>query len=156
MELILRVDIPKLGKAGTIVNVAEGYARNYLLPKKLADKPTQDAKDQIEAIVRRRRIEEAKELEACQEMAKRLEDITVKLARKAGEDVKLFGSVTSQEIAEALAAKDIADELEAQNVVLDSKKIQLETPIKQLGLTNVEVKLHSEVTASLKVWVVSE
>ncbi|MBO7447031.1 50S ribosomal protein L9 [bacterium] len=147
MELILRVDIPKLGKAGTIVNVAEGYARNYLLPKKLADKPTQDAKDQIEAIVRRRRIEEAKELEACQEMAKRLEDITVKLARKAGEDEKLFGSVT---------AKDIADELEAQNVVLDSKKIQLETPIKQLGLTNVEVKLHSEVTASLKVWVVSE
>ena len=91
MELILRVDIPKLGKAGTIVNVAEGYARNYLLPKKLADKPTQDAKDQIEAIVRRRRIEEAKELEACQEMAKRLEDITVKLARKAGEDEKLFG-----------------------------------------------------------------
>lgn len=147
MELILRVDIPKLGKAGTIVNVAEGYARNYLLPKKLADKPTQDAKDQIEAIVRRRRIEEAKELEACQEMAKRLEDITVKLARKAGEDEKLFGSVT---------AKDIADELEAQNVVLDSKKIQLETPIKQLGLTNVEVKLHTEVTASLKVWVVSE
>ena len=147
MELILRVDIPKLGKAGTIVNVAEGYARNYLLPKKLADKPTQDAKDQIEAIVRRRRIEEAKELEACQEMAKRLEDITVKLARKAGEDEKLFGSVT---------AKDIADELEAQNVVLDSKKIQLETPIKQLGLTNVEVKLHPEVTAFLKVWVVSE
>ena len=147
MELILRVDIPKLGKAGTIVNVAEGYARNYLLPKKLADKPTQDAKDQIEAIVRRRRIEEAKELEACQEMAKRLEDITVKLARKAGEDEKLFGSVT---------AKDIADELEAQNVVLDSKKIQLENPIKQLGLTNVEVKLHPEVTASLKVWVVSE
>lgn len=147
MELILRVDIPKLGKAGTIVNVAEGYARNYLLPKKLADKPTQDAKDQIEAIVRRRRIEEAKELEACQEMAKRLEDITVKLARKAGEDEKLFGSVT---------AKDIADELEAQNVVLDSKKIQLETPIKQLGLTNVEVKLHPEVAASLKVWVVSE
>ena len=147
MELILRVDIPKLGKAGTIVNVAEGYARNYLLPKKLADKPTQDAKDQIEAIVRRHRIEEAKALEACQEMAKRLEDITVKLARKAGEDEKLFGSVT---------AKDIADELEAQNVVLDSKKIQLETPIKQLGLTNVEVKLHSEVTASLKVWVVSE
>ena len=147
MELILRVDIPKLGKAGTIVNVAEGYARNYLLPKKLADKPTQDAKDRIEAIVRRRRIEEAKELEACQEMAKKLDDITVKLARKAGEDEKLFGSVT---------AKDIADELEAQNVVLDSKKIQLETPIKQLGLTNVEVKLHSEVTASLKVWVVSE
>ncbi len=147
MELILRVDIPKLGKAGTIVNVAEGYARNYLLPKKLADKPTQDAKDRIEAIVRRRRIEEAKELEACQEMAKRLEDITVKLARKAGEDEKLFGSVT---------AKDISDELEAQNVVLDGKKIQLETPIKQLGLTNVEVKLHPEVTASLKVWVVSE
>lgn len=147
MELILRVDIPKLGKAGTIVNVAEGYARNYLLPKKLADKPTQDAKDQIEAIVRRRRIEEAKELEACQEMAKKLDDITVKLARKAGEDEKLFGSVT---------AKDIADELEAQNVVLDSKKIALETPIKQLGLTNVEVKLYPEVTASLKVWVVSE
>ena len=147
MELILRVDIPKLGKAGEIVNVSEGYARNYLLPKKLADKPTQDAKDQIEAIVRRRRIEEAKELEACQEMAKKLEEVTVKLARKAGEDEKLFGSVT---------AKDIADELEAQNVVLDSKKIQLETPIKQLGLTNVEVKLHPEVTASLKVWVVSE
>ncbi|MBR5623755.1 50S ribosomal protein L9 [bacterium] len=147
MELILRVDIPKLGKAGEIVNVSEGYARNYLLPKKLADKPTQDAKDQIEAIVRRRRIEEAKELEACQEMAKKLEDITVQLARKAGEDEKLFGSVT---------AKDIADELEAQNVVVDSKKILLETPIKQLGLTTVEVKLHAEVSAQLKVFVVSE
>lgn len=147
MELILRVDIPKLGKAGEIVNVSEGYARNYLLPKKLADKPTQDAKDQIEAIVRRRRIEEAKELEACQEMAKKLEEVTVKLARKAGEDEKLFGSVT---------AKDIADELEAQNIVLDAKKIQLETPIKQLGLSSVEVKLHAEVSAQLKVWVVSE
>lgn len=147
MELILRVDIPKLGKAGEIVNVSEGYARNYLLPKKLADKPTQDAKDQIEAIVRRRRIEEAKELEACQEMAKKLEEVTVKLARKAGEDEKLFGSVT---------AKDIADELEAQNIVLDAKKIQLESPIKQLGLSNVEVKLHAEVSAQLKVWVVSE
>jgi len=147
MELILRVDVPKLGKAGSIVNVSEGYARNYLLPQRLADKPTQDAKDQIEAIVRRRRIEEAKELEACQEMAKRLDDITVKLVRKAGEDEKLFGSVT---------AKDVADELEAQNIVLDAKKIQLEAPIKQLGLTNVEVKLHSEVSAQLKVWVVSE
>ena len=147
MELILRVDIPKLGKAGEIVNVSEGYARNYLLPKKLADKPTQDAKDQIEAIVRRRRIEEAKELEACQEMAKKLEEVTVKLARKAGEEEKLFGSVT---------AKDIADELEAQNIVLDAKKIQLETPIKQLGLSSVEVKLHAEVSAQLKVWVVSE
>jgi large subunit ribosomal protein L9 len=147
MELILRVDIPKLGKAGEIVNVSEGYARNYLLPKKLADKPTKDAKDQIEALVRRRRIEEAKELEACQAMAKKLEELTVKLARKAGEDEKLFGSVT---------AKDIADDLEAQNVVLDAKKILLETPIKQLGLTSVEVKLHPEVTAQLKVWVVSE
>jgi len=147
MELILRVDIPKLGKAGEIVNVSEGYARNYLLPKKLADKPTQDAKDQVEAIVRRRRIEEAKELEACQEMAKKLEEVTVKLARKAGEDEKLFGSVT---------AKDIADELEAQNIVLDAKKIQLESPIKQLGLSSVEVKLHAEVSAQLKVWVVSE
>ena len=147
MELILRVDIPKLGKAGEIVNVKEGYARNYLLPQHLADKPTKDAKDQIEAIVRRRRIEEAKELEACQAMAKRLEEITVKLARKAGEDEKLFGSVT---------AKDIADDLEAQNIVVDSKKINLEAPIKQLGLTNVEVKLHPEVTAQLKVWVVSE
>ena len=80
-------------------------------------------------------------------MAKRLEEITVKLARKAGEDEKLFGSVT---------AKDIADDLEAQNIVVDSKKINLEAPIKQLGLTNVEVKLHPEVTAQLKVWVVSE
>ncbi|MBO7435240.1 50S ribosomal protein L9 [bacterium] len=147
MELILRVDIPKLGKAGTIVNVSEGYARNYLLPKHLADKPTKDAKDQIEAIVRRRRIEEAKELEACQEMAKKLEAVTVQLARKAGEDEKLFGSVT---------AKDIADELEAQNIVLDSKKINLEAPIKQLGPATVEVKLHAEVTAQLKVLVVSE
>lgn len=147
MELILRVDIPKLGKAGTIVEVAEGYARNYLLPKRLADKPTKDAKDQIEAICRRRRIEEAKELEACQAMAKRLEDVTVKLARKAGEDEKLFGSVT---------AKDIADDLAAQNIILDSAKIKLEAPIKQLGVTNVEVKLHAEVTAQLKVWVISE
>ena len=147
MELILRVDIPKLGKAGTIVNVSEGYARNYLLPKHLADKPTKDAKDQIEAIVRRRRIEEAKELEACQEMAKKLEAVTVQLARKAGEDEKLFGSVT---------ATDIADELEAQNIVLDSKKINLEAPIKQLGPATVEVKLHAEVTAQLKVLVVSE
>ena len=80
-------------------------------------------------------------------MAKKLEAVTVQLARKAGEDEKLFGSVT---------AKDIADELEAQNIVLDSKKINLEAPIKQLGPATVEVKLHAEVTAQLKVLVVSE
>ena len=147
MELILRVDVPKLGKAGEIVHVHTGYARNYLLPQKLADIPTKEAKDQIEAAVRRRRIEEAKELEACQALAKRLEDVTVKLARKAGEDDKLFGSVS---------AKDIAEELDKQNIGLDSKKIQLESPIKQLGVTTVEVKLHPEVTAQLKVWVISE
>ena len=148
MEIILREDIDKLGHRGQVVKVAPGYARNFLLPKKLAVIATEGNKKIVEqerqAYVRR----EAKQKDEAQDLAKQLNGVTVTIAQKAGENDQLFGSVTSKDVAEALAAKDFT--------AVDRRKIHLDDPIKQLGEYKVPVKLHKDVTAEITVVVVKE
>ena len=147
MEVILREDIEKLGSRGETVKVADGYARNFLLPKRLAVVANESNKKIVEqerhAHVRR----EAKLVDEAQDLSKLLTGVSVTIAQKAGEADQLFGSVTS---------KDIAEALEAQNFIIDRRKIQLEEPIKQLGEFKVPVKLHKDVTAEITVLVVKE
>lgn len=147
MEVILRYDVPKLGHAGQAVTVKDGYARNYLLPRGLAERASKEALARVAAELKRRAIAEAKEKEACQALAARLAEMSVTIARKAGDDDKLFGSVTNADISKAL---------EKDGISIDKKKILLDPPIRQLGIFNVDVALHHEVTASLRVWVVRE
>ena len=147
MEVILREDVEKLGNRGQIVDVAAGYARNFLLPKRMAVRATQANRKIVEqerqAHVRR----EATERGAAEELAKLLNGVSVTIAQKAGEMDQLFGSVTS---------KDIAEALEKQNFTIERRKIHLDEPIKQLGEHPVVVKLFSDVSAEIKVNVVRE
>jgi large subunit ribosomal protein L9 len=147
MQLILKEDLDNLGKSGEVVNVKEGYGRNYLLPRGLAVLATED---DVARVAHEKRIiaaRTAKLNKETQAEADRLGQITVSIARAVGEEEKLFGSVTSRDIAEALAE---------QKVIIDAKKIHLEEPLKTLGMTEVEVKLGRGVTAKIKVWVVKK
>ena len=147
MEVILREDIEKVGHRGEVVKVAPGFARNFLLPKKLAVIAT-DANKKIveqerEAYLRR----EAKAKNEAEDLGRMLAGVTITITQRAGEEGHLFGSVT---------AKDIADALERQNYTIDRRKIQLEDPIKNTGEYKVPVRLHREITADLNVNVVAE
>ena len=147
MEVILREDIEKLGHRGQVVKVAAGYARNFLLPRRLAVAAT-DANRKIvdqerEAHLRR----EAKLASEAADLAKLLATVEITLRAKAGENDQLFGSVTS---------KDIAEALEAQKYNIERRKIQLDEPIKQLGDHKVPIRLHKDVTAEITVHVVRE
>src|SRR5262245_34025101 len=147
MEIILREHVDNLGRRGEIVKVADGYARNFLLPRKLALLATEGNKRQIE----RERVKfEAKELEekkVAEAVAVRLTGLEVVIARKVGETEALYGSVTSADIAEALLAKGFD---------IERRKLQLAEPIKRIGEVDVPVKLHREVSSSIKVKVVPE
>jgi len=142
MELILQEDVEKLGHRGQIVEVAEGYARNYLLPRKLALPVSKSNLKQVEQVKRALAKREATEREGAEKQAELLGTLTVELARKAGENDQMFGSVTSADISESLAA---------QGYSVDKRKIELDQPIKTLGEYQVPAKLHREVTASIKV-----
>jgi large subunit ribosomal protein L9 len=147
MQVILRDDLDNLGKSGEVVNVKPGYARNYLLPRGLAIVATaSDVKrvDHEKRVIAARTAKMAKEAQA---EADSLSKISVSIARAVGEEDKLYGSVTSRDIAEALGG---------QNVKVDSKKIHLAEPIKTLGMTEVQVKLGRGVNATIKVWVVKK
>jgi large subunit ribosomal protein L9 len=147
MEVILREDVKSLGKAGELVKVKPGYARNYLLPKGLAYEATEGNRKRILSESRARAARMAEERGAADAIAARLSGLTVTIARKAGEGDRLFGSITAQDIAEALAAAGQA---------VDKRKIELEHPIKSLGTHKVPVRLHHEVQAELTVTVVPE
>jgi large subunit ribosomal protein L9 len=147
MEVILREDIEKLGSRGEVVKVADGYARNFLLPKRLAVVANESNKKIVEQERHAHVRKEAKLVDEAQDLSKLLTGVSVTIAQKAGEADQLFGSVTS---------KDIAEALEAQNFTIDRRKIQLEEPIKQLGEFKVPVKLHKDVTAEITVLVVKE
>ena len=145
MEVILREHVENLGDRGEVVKVADGYARNFLLPRKLALPATEANKRRVE---RERHIFEAKEAEekqTAEAAAARLAGVNLSFARRVGEHDTLYGSVTSADIAEALAA---------QEVEVDKRKILLTEPLKQLGEFTVPVKIHREVTAEIKVVVV--
>ncbi|HYP09032.1 MAG TPA: 50S ribosomal protein L9 [Bryobacteraceae bacterium] len=147
MEVILREDIEKLGHRGEIVKVASGYARNFLLPKKLAVQASAANKKIVEqerdAYLRR----EAKAKGEAEDLGRMLAALTITITQRAGEEGHLFGSVTS---------KDIADALERQNFTIERRKIQLEDPIKNVGEYKVPVRLHRDVTAEVTVNVQAE
>src|SRR4029078_12804674 len=142
MEVILREHVDNLGRRGEIVKVADGYARNYLLPRKLALLATDGNKKQIERERAKFDVKEADEQNAAQAIADRMANVEVVIARKVGETEALYGSVTTADIAEAVAA---------QGVELDRRKLQLVEPIKKLGEFEVPLKLHRDVTTNVKV-----
>jgi large subunit ribosomal protein L9 len=147
MEVILKEDVAKLGSRGDVVKVAEGFGRNYLLPRKLAIEASHSNKAVIEqmkaATVRRT----AKEKSSAEVLAKQLEGVSVSFQRKTGEHDQLFGSVTSGDIADALAKKGFE---------LDRRKIQVHEPLKTVGEFTVPIKLHKDVTAHLRVVIEKE
>ena len=147
MEVILREDVEKLGSRGQLVKVAPGYARNFLLPKRLAVAATEANKKIVEQERQAALRREAKEANEAQELAKLLAPVSVTIMQKAGENDQLFGSVTSA---------DIAAKLEEQKFHIERKKIVLHDPIKQLGEHTVTLKLHREVSVDIKVNVVKE
>src|SRR5271155_3104569 len=147
MEVILREDVEKLGSRGQVVKVAPGYARNFLIPKKLAVTATDSNKKIVEQERQSHLRKEAKAQGEAQDLAKLMTGVSVTISQKAGENDQLFGSVTSKDVADALAAK---------NYVIDRRKVLLEEPIKSLGEFKVPVRLHKEVTAEVTVLVVKE
>jgi len=147
MEVILRADVEKLGARGQLVKVAPGYARNFLLPKKLAVAATEANRKVVDQERLAHLRKEAKLKGEAEDLAKMVNGISVTLTQKAGENDQLFGSVT---------AKDIAAALEAQNYSIDRRKIQLDEPLKQLGVFKVPVRLHRDVTAEITVNVTKE
>jgi large subunit ribosomal protein L9 len=147
MEVILREDVKSLGKAGALVRVKPGYARNFLLPQGLAYEATEGNKKRLAAESKARDVKAAQGRSEAQAYAARLADVTLTIRAKAGEGDRLFGSITSQ---------DIADELAKAGHQVDKRKIDLDHPIKQLGEHAVPVRLHSEVHASVRVVIVQE
>jgi len=142
MKVILKENIENLGRIGDIVKVAPGYARNYLLPKGLAAEANLKNTKAMEHAKRQMEYKKNKVLEQAKQFAARIEGINLVLPHQAGEEGKLFGSVTNMELAE---------KLKAQGVEIDRKKIALAEPIKQLGEYQVAIKIHPEVSANLKV-----
>jgi large subunit ribosomal protein L9 len=147
MEVILREHVDHLGNRGEIVKVADGYARNFLLPRKLALLVTAGNKKQVERERTKFDAKESEERGAAEAVAQRMASVEIVITRKVGETEVLFGSVTSADIAEALAAKGFE---------LDRRKLQLPDAIKKLGEYDVPVKLHRDVTTQIKVKVVAE
>jgi len=147
MEVILKEDVAKLGNRGDVVKVAEGYGRNYLLPRKLAIEATHGNKAVIEQMKQSAVRRSAVEKSDAEALARQLEAVSLEFERKAGEKDHLFGSVTSS---------DVHDALEKKGFNIDRRKIQLSEPLKSLGDFEVPIKLHRETTAKVKVTVKKE
>ena len=147
MEVILREHVDHLGRRGDVVKVAPGYARNYLLPRKLALPVTEGNRRQIDREKKVAEVREAEERQQAEAFASRLAQAEIVIARRVGETDALYGSVTTADIAEALASKGLE---------VERRKIQLSEPIKQLGEFAVPVRLHRDVNAEVKVQVVKQ
>jgi large subunit ribosomal protein L9 len=147
VKVILIENIDRLGSIGDIVTVKEGYARNYLLPNNKAKVATPANMKILEALKKKRAAEEAKKVAEAKAFATKLEALSITIAAQAGEEEKLFGSVTNDMIAQALGA---------EGVTIDKKDIILDEPIKKLGVYQVVVKVHPEVKANLRVWIVNK
>ena len=147
MEVILKEDVLKLGHRGDVVKVAPGYGRNYLLPEKLAIEATPENKAVIEQMKASALRKSAKEKVGAEELSTRLNDVVLTFERKAGDHDHLFGSVTSN---------DIANALEAQGYAVDRRKIHLDEPLKTVGEFHVPIRLHREVTAHVQVNIKSD
>ena len=147
MEVILKEDVANLGHRGDVVKVADGYGRNYLLPRKLALQATETNKAVIAQMKASAARRSAAEKAQAEQLVTRLEPVVLSFTRRAGEQGHLFGSVTSA---------DIASELAAQGFEVDRRKVQLDEPLKSLGDFTVPIRLHREVTARVQVKVLSE
>jgi large subunit ribosomal protein L9 len=147
MEVILREHVDNLGRRGEVVKVADGYARNYLLPRKLALAVSEGNKKQIERERAKFEARETEEKKVVEAIADRLSNLEIVIARKVGETEALYGSVTAADIVEVMAAKGFD---------VDKRKIQLGEPIKKVGEVSVPIKLHRDVTVTVKVQVVAE
>lgn len=147
MKVILRQDMDNLGEMGDVVNVKDGYARNYLIPRELVYYASEGAMKKLEVEKKQYRKRIAKEKEVAQDMSEKMSDLSISIAMKTGEEGRLYGSVTPQMIAQ---------ELKLRGFDIDRRNIVIEDAIKSLGVFDVKVKLHPEVIATLKVWVISE
>ena len=147
MKVILLEDVERLGKRGAIMNVANGYGRNFLIPRKLAVAATDANMKLAQVQTKKVEVQEAKEEKSAGQLKAELENVSVTIPMKAGEGDMLFGSVTSANIAEALDKKGYS---------IDKRKIELDEPIKRLGDHHVSIKLHRNVAAEVKVSVVKE
>ncbi|MCM8761013.1 MAG: 50S ribosomal protein L9 [Candidatus Omnitrophica bacterium] len=147
MKVILTKDVDRLGKAGQVVTVKDGFARNYLIPKEMAKIATPGNMKWLEVLKKKEAAEEAKRLEAARALANRISNLSLTISVQAGEEEKLFGSVTNDAIADAL---------KEEGLDIDKKDIILEEPIKKLGVYQVTVKVHPEVKASLRLWIVKK
>lgn len=147
MKVLLRSDVEGLGHRGDVVEVADGYARNYLVPRGSAIAATSGVMAQAEAMRKSRQRQHAREREAAEEVARRLVSTVLKLPRRAGSEGRLFGSVTSADVAEAVEVQT--------GVAVDRRRVEMVEPIRSLGTHEVPVKLHSEVEVRLTVEVVS-
>ena len=146
MEVILRQKVEKLGEHGDIVNVKPGYARNYLLPQSLALKATPGNKKIVEVEKKKHEQKNQEEKQTAEELAKKLEKVSLTISVQVGEKDKLYGSVTAQDIAQALKKEE--------GITINKKKIVLEESLKALGIYNIPIKLHPEITPTIKVWIV--
>jgi large subunit ribosomal protein L9 len=147
MQVILQEDVPNIGRAGEVVTVREGFGRNYLLPRK---KAVVAQPGNLKVLEHQKRVVAARQQKlkaGAAELAKKIAGVSITIGRESGEEDKLFGSVTG---------KDIADALRGEGFMIDRHDLQLEAPIKQLGIFEIPVRLHHEVTATLKVWVVKK
>lgn len=147
VKLILLQDVEKLGKSGEVISVKDGYARNYLFPKGIALLATEQNLKAVEVEKKRKAEAQQKEKLEAQQLAERISRISCTIAVEVGRDDKLFGSVTSIDIQKAL---------EAEGILVDKKKIDLKEHINQIGIYSVPIRLHPEVTANLKLWVVKK
>ncbi|HJU87855.1 MAG TPA: 50S ribosomal protein L9 [Gemmatimonadaceae bacterium] len=147
MEVILRQAVENVGKPGEIVKVSNGFARNYLLPRGLAYEATAGNRKRIEQEKARLEAAEAQRKSEAEELAGRLEPVQLTFSARVGEEDKLFGSVTSA---------DIAHQLQAQGFQIEKRQIDLHEPIKSLGVFKVPIRLHAEVKPEIKVWVIKQ
>ncbi|MFA5255461.1 MAG: 50S ribosomal protein L9 [Candidatus Omnitrophota bacterium] len=147
MKVILTQTVDRLGKIGDIVNVKDGYARNYLFPKNAAKEATPGNMKILDSLKKKQVLEDAKRLDGAKALAEKIAALSITISAKAGEEEKLFGTVTTEMISAALGA---------EKIVVDKKDIVLDEPIKRLGVYQVGVKVHPEVKASLRVWIVKE
>lgn len=148
MKVIFLKDVKGQGKKGEIKEVSEGYATNFLIPRGMAAMATESNMKQLDHQKKAEQKRKDKEKEMAEQLAARMEELTLRVKAKAGEGGRLFGSITSKQIAEELE--------KAENISIDKRKMHLPEPIRTLGVTQVPVKLHPEVTATLKVQVVQE
>ncbi|HJU66268.1 MAG TPA: 50S ribosomal protein L9 [Gemmatimonadaceae bacterium] len=147
MEVILRQAVDNVGRPGDIVNVSAGFARNYLIPRGLAYEATPGNRKRIELEKARLEAAENKRISEAQELASRLEQVSLTFSARVGEEDKLFGSVT---------AADIAQQLQAQGLPVEKRQVDLHEPIRALGVYKVPLRLHAEVKPEIRVWVIKQ